>query len=155
MPISTRSPPLRSTDPLAREAGSTADSLRRCLVRPATPVTLSSTAARTPLTGRTLVTSATASAGPAMKTNSSATPSRENATSSAPVPARSWLHRARTIGPSVGMLARLSPSVTISAHVGARQMALRAKAALLTANATASGRSNYRHRLYRTRRSVR
>jgi hypothetical protein len=121
--------------------GAAEGSLRRWLVRPSTPATLSAAVTSTPATGVNPAASTTASTGPMMKISSSAMPSSENAASSRLVPASSWLHRERTVGPREGMVARLSPPVTNSAHTGARSMAQTASAAVTAAKTITCGRS--------------
>jgi hypothetical protein len=76
-----------------------------------------------------------------MKISSSAMPSSENAVSSRAVLASSWLQRERTMGPREGMVARLSPAVTASAHTGARSVAHSASAAVAAAKTRTCGRS--------------
>ena len=57
------------------------------------------------------------------------------------MPASSRLHRERTIGPREGMVARLSPPVTASAHTGVRLSAQAASAAVAAANSSTCGLS--------------
>ena len=140
-PASTRRPGLRSGRAWALVASAAGGSVCRCRDRPATPATLNPAVTSTAATGLKPEASATTSTGPVMKISSSAMPSSENAASSRAMPPSSRLQRERTTGPREGMVARLRPPVTASAHTGARPAAHSTSAAVAAVKTVTCGRS--------------
>ncbi len=83
-------------------------------------------------------------AGPSTNTSSSATDSNEKAVCRRGEPASRTLHRVRTIEPSDGMVAPAAVAGMNRTQAGARSWAAATRAAVLTPNAMASGRSTAR-----------